>query len=124
MKRRCNAELLALGPKRVVVIIAVDSVYVESVGEPGSLAIFSSHYRNWPLDEAGHHCAFHSELFDGVFELFNRFLGRMHGNDGGRRQTIPKSSGHLRAHSIQRATRRTPELLVFYTDQRKPNSGV
>src|SRR5215472_1025435 len=124
MKRRCDAELLALSPKWVVVVIAVDSIYVQSVREPSNFTIFSSNHRNWPLHKAGDHRAFHPKLFDRVFELFNCFLGRVHGNDGGRRQTIAESRSHIRAHSIQRAARRTPELLVFYPDQRKPNRSV
>src|SRR6516164_7329251 len=84
VKRRSYAELLALGPKWVVVVIAVDSVYIERVGEPCSIGVFSSDNRNWPLDEAGYRRALHSKLLNSVFKLLDGFLGRMHRNYGRR----------------------------------------
>ena len=59
-----------------------------------------------------------------VFELCDCFVGRMHRDRGGRRDSVAKLSADFRVHRVQRTTRDSPHLIVVNRRQREPERRI
>ncbi len=83
-----DLELPALGPHGIVVVVAVDADHVVPLDELRRIGLLLEEGRDGAPHEAPDHDHLVPELLGGELDLLDRFLGRVHGDDGGRDNAI------------------------------------
>src|SRR6266851_104238 len=74
MKARHHLELLALGPHRVVIMLAVDAKGIEPEGIAGGFGVLACHSRNRTFDVARHQHGLQPQHVYRIFEFLKRLL--------------------------------------------------
>ena len=108
---RRYAELDALGPHGIVVVLAVDAEHVEPDGSARRLRMLPSR-RNRAAHHAGHQDDFEAELPGHELELLDGLFRSVHRDHGGRRETICDVGEVLGGEDVERAGGGTANLAV------------
>ena len=106
-------QLLALGPYRVVIVIAVDPIGIQPEGPSHRFGILLRNGGNRALDMAGQHHDPQPAFANGVFQLVDRLLRRMHRNHRDGRHPVGIVAEHVGVIIVQCTAGRTPHLFVF-----------
>src|SRR5262249_61611352 len=83
MEGRRDAELPALLPQRVVVVLAVQPELVEALSQAADVGVHPRGCLERPAHAAAEHADLCAELLHHEFELLDRLLRRVDRNDGG-----------------------------------------
>ena len=112
MKAGRDTEFHTLGPHRVVVVLAIQPQGVVPLGVAAGRGCVSGHRRDRPALEAGQHGRLGAAVRGHKLQLFNRLLGRVHGNHRSRGQPVLQALELLGRIHIERAAGCPAHLLV------------
>ena len=111
MKTRRDVEFTALGPHRVVVVLAVVAEGVGPQRPRREVGVLLGNRGHRSLHEVRHHDGLEPELPDRVLELGDGLFWRMHRDLGDGDHAIGELGKQLGVESVERATR--PAAVVF-----------
>jgi hypothetical protein len=121
VERRRNAELDAFRPDRVVVVRAVDAEDAVPHGETARLGVLGGGGGDRPRQVAAEHPDFRAELLGDEFELFDRFLRRVHRDDRRRGHAVAEIAEIIGRDDVVGADHGAPGLVIL--DPRQPQPG-
>jgi hypothetical protein len=121
VERRRDAELEALRPDRVVIVFAVEPDDVVPYRKAGGLAFHLAAGLDRAVHQAAEHRDLVAELLDGVVELLDRLLRRVHGDDRRRGHTIGKGAEIFGRDDIVGAASGAARLAI--ADARHPQTA-
>ena len=112
MKAGRDTEFYTLGPHRVVVVLAIQPQGIVPLGVAAGLGRVFGYRRHRSALEAGQHGRLGAAVRGHKLQLFNRLLGRVHGNHRRRGQAVLQALELLGRIHIERAAGRPAHLLV------------
>ena len=124
VKRRRDAELRALRPERIVVVLAVEAERVVPGDEGGGLGVRGGDRVHRPLDHAAEHRHLEAELLGAVRQLLDSLIGRVHGDDGSRCDAVGEVAEIVGGEDVERAAGGPARLVVGDARNAEPHRGV
>ena len=121
MKGGRDFEFHALGPDRIIVIVAVETQDIPICGKFCRVGVNLSRGRNIAPDQATQHDDFQAQLRDCIFQLGNGLVRGVHGNHPRGRQPIRIFAKIISAKGIERAAGGLALLRI--RNQRKAQAG-
>jgi hypothetical protein len=129
VRGRSHAELQALRPHRVVVVLAVDAEGVQALARArppvrNPLRGRRGRGADGPVDEAGDHHRLEAQLADGVLELVERLGGRVHRDLCHRSHALRVGEVDLRVEGVEGAAGDAAHLVVADRQRGESPAGV
>jgi len=124
VKGRRDTELRARRPHGIVVVLAVQAERVVPGGEAGRLGVRGGDRLHRPRDQAAEHRDLQPELTGAVRELVDGLLGRVHGDDGGRRDPVGKVAEGFGREDVERAAGGPAPRVVGDAGNAEPDGRV
>ena len=118
---RRDPELLALRPDRIVVVVAVEGQDVVPNGEPRRIGVGRRDRSEAPRHAAAEHAHLRPQFLRHVFELGDRLVRRVHGNDCGRGHPVAQIAEVVGGDDVVGANDRPPGVVI--ADSRHAQAG-
>jgi len=123
MEGRRDAELAALLPQRVVVVLAVEAELIETLGIAGEIGGGALGVRNRPAHAAAEHADLCAQLFGDERQFLDRLGRRVHRDHRGRGQLVAEVLEVLVGDDVEAADHRAPRRVVGDARDTEPAVG-
>ncbi len=120
----CYTEFDTLGPKRIVVVLAIHREIVDPVSMEARVVLDAWCRFGGAMEQAGHHGHLEVQLLHRVFEFINRLNGRAGRDACSRCHAVGMRTEYVCDHCILSATARPTQFLVGFVDEKKAERGI
>jgi hypothetical protein len=119
-----DAQLAALLPDQVVVVLAVDAEILVGHGEAADRRVEILGHRYPARNAAAEHADLAAELLGAELQLGDRLLGREHRDHGGRRQPVRELGEVFVGDDVEAAHHGAPGLVVGNARDAEAGGGI
>src|SRR5215470_17482962 len=124
MEGRGDAELAALLPQRIVVVLAVDAELIEALGVAGEVGGGALGVRDRPADSAAEHADLRAELSGDELQLLDGLVRGVHPDHRGRGEPVAEVLEVFVSDDVEAADYRAPGRVVGDARDAEPGGGI